>query len=99
MIWTLIHIIDLLLWIFIAGSVMYVFFFSLVATFHRKNKKGVNPISKMNNFLIIYPAYNEDNVIKTTIENILKQTYSKDYYDVVAVSDHMSDSTNDWLHT
>ena len=78
MIWTLIHIIDQLLWFFIAGSVMYVFFFSLVATFHRKKKKGVNPISKTNKFLIIYPAYNEDNVIKTTIENILKQTYSKD---------------------
>ena len=97
MIWTLIHIIDLLLWFFIAGSVMYVFFFSLVATFHRKKKKGVNPISKTNKFLIIYPAYNEDNVIKTTIENILKQTYSKDYYDVAVVSDHMSDSTNAWL--
>lgn len=97
MIWTLIHIIDLLLWFFIAGSVMYVFFFSLVATFHRKKKKGVNPISKTNKFLIIYPAYNEDNVIKTTIENILKQTYSKNYYDVAVVSDHMSDSTNAWL--
>src|SRR5574344_671109 len=97
MIWTLIHIIDLLLWFFIAGSVMYVFFFSLVATFHRKKKKGVNPISKTNKFLIIYPAYNEDNVIKTSIENILKQTYSKDYYAVAVVSDHMSDSTNAWL--
>ena len=97
MIWTLIHIIDLLLWFFIAGSVMYVFFFSLVATFHRKKKKGANPISKKNKFLIIYPAYNEDNVIKTTIENILKQTYSKNYYDVAVVSDHMSDSTNAWL--
>lgn len=99
MIWALIHIIDLLLWIFIACSVMYVFFFSLVATFHRKNKKGVNPISKMNNFLIIYPAYNEDNVIRTSIQNFLKQSYPKDFYDIIVVSDHMSDSTNDWLRT
>ena len=97
MIWTLIHIIDLLLWFFIAGSVMYVFFFSLVATFHKKKKNRANPISRTNKFLIIYPAYNEDNVIKRSIENILKQTYSKDCYDIAVVSDHMSDSTNTWL--
>ncbi len=99
MIWTLIHIIDLMLWLFIAGSVMYVFFFALVATFHRKKRnitvKRQPPIN--NRFAILFPAYHEDAVIKTSIDNILRQDYPKDLYDVIVVSDHMSEETNTWL--
>ena len=99
MIWTLIHIIDLMLWLFIAGSVMYVFFFALVATFHRKKRnitvKRQPPVN--NRFAILFPAYHEDAVIKTSIDNILRQDYPNDLYDVIVVSDHMSEETNNWL--
>ena len=99
MIWDLIHIVDILLWLFTAGSVMYVFFFALVSLFHRKRPKELLPVTKFCRFLILYPAYNEDKVIKTSIENILSQTYSKDHYDVAVISDHMAEATNAWLTT
>lgn len=37
--WTIIHIIDLALWIFIAPSVIYVLFYAIVSLFHHKKNK------------------------------------------------------------
>ena len=36
MIWTVLHSIDIILWIIIAGSVAYVVFFALISLFYEK---------------------------------------------------------------
>lgn len=100
MIWQIIHIIDILLWIIVAVSVLYVLFFALVATLHKKKIKDnryLFPASKLNRFVILYPAYKEDAVIKESVSTFLGQTYPKDKYDITVVSDHMSAETNEWL--
>ena len=36
MLWHLIHIVDILLWLFMAASVLYILFFALVSTLWKK---------------------------------------------------------------
>ena len=53
--------------------------------------------SQLSSFLILFPAYHEDNVILHSVESFLLQDYPKDNYHVVVISDHMSPETNDQL--
>lgn len=94
----IIHIIDILLWLFVAGSVFYVALFALVSLFpEKKEATFINaPLSK---FLILFPAYNEDKVIINSVEQFLQQTYPKESYQVVVISDHMQPETNRLLST
>lgn len=97
--WTIIHIIDILLWIFMAVSVGYVLFFALASLLPNKNhKKNDTPESGIQrSFLVLFPAYNEDNVILQSVKTFLQQRYPKEKYHVAVISDHMSDKTNDDL--
>jgi cellulose synthase/poly-beta-1,6-N-acetylglucosamine synthase-like glycosyltransferase len=106
MMWHLIHIADWLLWIFVAFSVAYVAFFAF-ASLLRRRERGTcadvphdtatavedSPLS----FLVIYPAYNEDAVIRNSIEKFLQQDFPSERYRLVVVSDHMQPDTNGWL--
>lgn len=99
MFWSTIHTIDMLLWIFTACSVAYITFYALVNVFSRKKKvsiAGTNGISQ-SSFLVIFPAYREDNVILHSVESFLKQDYPTEKYNVVVVSDHQKKTTNDSL--
>ena len=103
MIWHLIHIIDITLWVIILGSVAYVAFFAIISLFYEKEDRiaihAAALSNKMNNFLILYPAYNEDRVIINAVERFLEQKYPKDHYTVAVISDHMQPETNDYLRT
>ena len=94
----IIHIIDILLWIFVAGSVFYVALFALASLIPEKKEATLTnaPLSK---FLILFPAYNEDKVIINSVEQFLQQTYPKENYQVVVISDHMQPETNRLLST
>jgi cellulose synthase/poly-beta-1,6-N-acetylglucosamine synthase-like glycosyltransferase len=98
MLWTIIHVIEILLWIIIAASVAYVAFFALVSLFYEKDDFASTHTTSLNYrercFLILYPAYNEDGVILNSIDKFLYQEYPSDKYQVVVISDHMTDETN-----
>lgn len=101
MIWTVLHSIDIILWIIIAGSVAYVVFFALISLFYEKEDhlaaQAAALSNKQANFLILYPAYKEDLVIINAVENFLLQDYPSTHYTVVVISDHMSPETNEYL--
>ena len=101
MIWTILHIIDITLWIIIAGSVAYVVFFAIISLFYDKEdhiaEHAAAISNRMTKFLILYPAYNEDRVITHAVEQFLSQNYPKDHYTLVVISDHMQPETNDHL--
>ena len=103
MIWHLIHIIDITLWVIILGSVAYVAFFAIISLFYEKEDRiaihAAALSNKMNKFLILYPAYNEDRVIINAVERFLEQEYPRDLYTVAVISDHMQPETNDYLRT
>jgi cellulose synthase/poly-beta-1,6-N-acetylglucosamine synthase-like glycosyltransferase len=92
--WTAIHIIDIVLWVIMALSVVYVAFFALISVFHRKKKEYSTYQLKQSSFLILYPAYQEDAVILHSVRQFLEQNYPKDLFQVAVISDHMKDDTN-----
>ncbi len=101
MIWTVIHIIEITLWCIIACSVIYVVFFAIISLFYDKEDRVANHAAalknKMTDFLILFPAYNEDRVIINAVEQFLLQEYPTSHYTVAVISDHMQPETNDIL--
>ena len=101
MIWTLIHIVDIVLWFIAAFSVAYVVFFAFISLFYDKEDHVAIHAAALSNrkakFLILFPAYNEDRVIINAVEQFLKQDYPKTHYTVAVISDHMQPSTNEQL--
>jgi cellulose synthase/poly-beta-1,6-N-acetylglucosamine synthase-like glycosyltransferase len=101
MIWTIIHIAEIILWCIIACSVAYVVFFAFISLFYEKKDDIAIHASalsnRMANFLILYPAYKEDSVIINAVEQFLLQHYPSDLYTVAVISDHMLPETNEIL--
>ena len=101
MIWTVLHSIDIALWVIIAGSVAYVVFFAIISLFYDKEDHIAVHAAVLSNrqckFLILYPAYKEDRVIINAVENFLMQNYPSTLYTVAVISDHMQPETNDYL--
>ena len=100
-IWEIIHIIEIILWFVIAGSVVYVVFFAIISLFYEKEDRiaihAAALSNRMTKFLILYPAYKEDLVIIDAVEQFLLQDYPKDLYTVIVISDHMQPETNERL--
>ncbi len=104
MLWTLIHIADLLLWFFMAGSVGYVVVFSLLSLFPRHSKAASQQSTTSSDvpstrFLVLFPAYQEDRVICNSVETFLQQDYPRHLFQVMVISDHMQAATNQRLST
>ena len=101
MIWSVLHSIDIILWVVIAGSVIYVVFFAIISLFYDKEDQIAAHAAALSNkqcrFLILYPAYKEDRVITNAVENFLLQDYPTTHYTVAVISDHMQPETNDYL--
>ena len=101
MIWTIIHIVDIVLWLVAAFSVAYVVFFAFISLFYDKEDRVAIHATALSNrkakFLVLFPAYNEDRVIINAVEQFLQQDYPKTHYSVAVISDHMQPSTNEQL--
>ncbi len=107
MIWHLIHIIDILLWLLLAASTVYILFFALVSTLWKKRVSRLTKyltgqvlaMRKKEHFsyLILYPAYNEDRVILNSVQKFLAQYYPYNCFHVAVISDHMQPETNQKL--
>lgn len=94
---TFLHFLDIALWLIMACSAGYVVFFAIVSMLPKKKKQPAPVKSANSTFLVIYPAYKEDLVIRKSVESFLQQTYSKDNYQLCVISDHMQPETNAWL--
>ena len=88
--------VDLLLWFIIAANVFYVLFFALASLLPRKKHQPSHNIPQPS-FLILFPAYKEDSVILNSVKTFLQQDYPKELYQVVIISDRMTDETNKQL--
>jgi len=100
MIWTVIHIIDIILWAITAVSVAYILFYALCSLFSKKDKSAKTPAGEsapQSTFLVLYPSYKEDAVIKETAKKFLRQTYPADKYTLLVIADQMQDSTVEYL--
>ena len=93
----LLHILDWLLWYIMAVSVCYVLIFTVASLLPRRKEKGARASEVDYKFLVLFPAYQEDAVIIPSVDNFLHQTYPREKYRIVVISDHMQPSTNECL--
>ena len=90
--WIILYIIDWILFIPIAGTVLYLGIFSVASLFTRDTVQ--NKAKIQNRFAIIIPSHKQDSVIEQAVVSILSQDYPQRLFDVVVVSDHQSEITN-----
>ena len=90
--WLILYIVDWLLFIFTASTVIYLGVFSIASLF----KKSTNIAKAKNNrrFIILIPSFKQDDVIEQTVLSILSQAYPQRLFDVTVISDHQSEMTN-----
>ena len=107
MLWQIIHIVEILLWLLLAASGAYILFFALISLLWKKpisrlssylsNQVLSLKADKKHTFLVLYPAYNEDRVIVSSVHKFLAQYYPYNGFHVAVISDHMQPETNDQL--
>lgn len=91
-------LIDSLLFLLFAVQVGYLSVFSFASRLRRKPLRPVdNPLQKR--ILLLIAAYREDRVILDTVKACLAQDYPHDHYQVLVISDHMSEETNSRLRS
>ena len=90
--WIILYIIDWILFIPVAGTVLYLGIFSVASLFNRDTIQ--DKAKTQNRFAIIIPSYKQDSVIEQAVVSILSQDYPQRLFDVVVVSDHQSEITN-----
>lgn len=88
-------LIDAIAFLIIALSVIYLFIFALKSLDKRRT---IYPIAeRFYRFAIIFPAYKEDKVILNSVQDILRQQYPSDKYDIIVAADQMTEETNQQL--
>ena len=90
--WLILFIFDGILFVIIAGTVLYLGVFAVAALFH--SKPAIPKAKKLNRFVILIPAYKQDNVIEQTVLAALSQAYPQRMFDVTVISDHQDELTN-----
>lgn len=91
----IISIIDFFLFILFTINIVYLLFFSLMS--YKSCKQILLKDIKYKKIAILIPAYKEDRVIKECVESCLNQDYPKGNYDVIVISDRMTETTNSEL--
>ncbi len=90
--WLLLYIIDWILFIPVAVTVLYLGIFSVASLLTRNTVQNKSKIQ--NRFAVIIPSHKQDSVIEQAVISILSQDYPQRMFDVVVVSDHQSEITN-----
>lgn len=87
MMWT-----DLLLFIVVALTVLYLGIFAVASLFNKTHEAPRT--KKQNRIVVLIPSYRQDAVIEQTVISILSQAYPQRLFDVTVISDHQEEMTN-----
>ena len=90
--WFFIFTIDLLFFIPIAGTVLYLGIFTVASLFGKKS--DIPKAKNQNRIVVLIPSYKQDDVIEQTVISILSQAYPQRMFDVTVISDHQNEMTN-----
>ena len=90
--WLILYIVDWILFIPVAGTVLYLGIFSVLSLFNRSSDSTTSKTQRR--FCILIPAYKQDAVIEHTVLSILGQSYPQRLFDVTVISDHQNEITN-----
>ncbi len=90
--WWILYIIDWLAFFFVGLTVVYILVFSIASLFSRH--ANVPKAKRQSRFIVLIPAYKQDQVVLHSVSAILGQTYTQRQFDVIVISDHQSQLTN-----
>jgi cellulose synthase/poly-beta-1,6-N-acetylglucosamine synthase-like glycosyltransferase len=90
--WVILYIIDWFLFIVTAGTVLYIGIFSIASLFNKNSV--ISKAKTQRRFVVLIPAYCQDEVIEHTVVAMLSQSYPQRMFDVTVISDHQSEMTN-----
>lgn len=85
-------IIDSIAFAFFAFHALYLLAFALLSL--RKMPPVTGKAGKTRRMAVLIPAYKEDNVIMECVRSVLDQRYPHDRFEVIVISDHMTEETN-----
>lgn len=89
------YLAEYVLWILAALAVAYPLVFTLASLWKREFRYP--PARKQRRFAVLFPAYKEDRIIETVVRSFHEQDYPRELYDVVVISDHMKEATDERL--
>lgn len=92
---TIAYTVESILYIYMGLSVLYLSVFAIACRLKRTDTYTKE--SKLYRYAVLFPAYNEDKVIISSVETFLKQKYPKEQYDVIVISDRMQEETDQKL--
>lgn len=93
------QVLIILFWvifIYCSFSVLYLFTFAMAAKFFKRYKSAATylPLKKI---AVLVPAYKEDEIILATAQNILRQDYPPELFDVYIIADSFKNATIEQL--
>jgi cellulose synthase/poly-beta-1,6-N-acetylglucosamine synthase-like glycosyltransferase len=74
---------------------LYIFVFSLFSL--KKGKKEYPAAAARNRFVVLFPAYKEDNVIIDSVKSFYEQAYPEDLYRIIVICDSIQEATLETL--
>ncbi|MGQ1909563.1 glycosyltransferase [Marinifilum sp. RC60d5] len=92
---TIIKIIELVLFIYLAMATVYFFIYAFAGIFKIRYKKEIN--DKQHKFAVLIPGYKEDSVILNVAKDATKQDFPADKFEIVIIADSFQQSTLDEL--
>ena len=89
--WTILTYTDLIIFILVALTVLYLGVFAFTSMFARHND---TPKAKnQNRFIILVPSHKSGKSVELTVNSILGQTYPQRLFDVTVIADHEDEIT------
>lgn len=83
---------DLILFIIVTLTVLYLGVFAIAALFNRHHDSPRS--KKQNRIVVLIPSYKQDTVIEQCVISVLSQAYPQRMFDVTVISDHQQEMTN-----
>ena len=89
--WTILTYTDLIIFILVALTVLYLGIFAFTSMFarHTEPPKAKN----QNRFIILIPSHKSGKSVELTVNSILGQTYPQRLFDVTVIADHEDEIT------
>ena len=90
--WNIFIIFDWGLFLFTAGTVLYLAIFAIASFIKHTHEQPRT--KKQNRIVVLIPSFKQDNVIEQAVISVLSQAYPQRMFDVTVISDHQSEMTN-----
>ncbi|PKP30809.1 MAG: glycosyl transferase family 2 [Bacteroidetes bacterium HGW-Bacteroidetes-16] len=88
---TILVIIQIVLFIYVTGTILMLLLFSFASLFTYNPPKAKDQV--LRKFVVLIPAYQEDEVIMEVVTDALKQQYPSEKFDVVVIADKFRPET------